>query len=116
MAYIDGYVIPVKTARKADYLAMAHEAAELFKKYGALKVVETWEDNVPQGVVTSFPMAVKQEEDESLVFSWVWWADKASRDKGMADAMNDPWFAMTADMPFDGKRMIFGGFEVILER
>jgi uncharacterized protein YbaA (DUF1428 family) len=115
MAYIDGYVLAVKTHRRADYESMAKMATPLFKKHGALRVVETWGDDVPEGTLTSFPMAVKCEPDESVVFSWVWWPDKETRNSGMRAAMDDPEMKMPDDCPFDGKRMIFGGFEVMLE-
>ncbi len=114
--YIDGYVIPVLNENRAAYLEAARIAAPIFKEHGALKVVETWGDDVPRGKLTDFFMAVKCEEGENVVFSWIVWADKAARDAGMAKAMADPRMQPGASpMPFDGKRMIFGGFEVLLE-
>ncbi len=117
MSYIDGFVLAVPTARKADYLKMAEVGVEVFRDHGATSVVECWGDDVPEGKVTSFPMAVKCEKDETVVFSWIVWPDKATRDAGMKASMEDERFAaMGPDaMPFDGKRMIFGGFEVLLE-
>lgn len=117
MSYVDGYVIAVKTAQKAHYVAMAKACAPIFKDHGALKVVENWGDDVPEGKLTSFPMAVKCEEDETVVFSWICWPSKAARDSGMKSAMNDERMQQwdPNDLPFDGKRMIFGGFETIVD-
>ncbi len=116
MPYIDGYVIPVPKANREAYKEAAMQMAPLFKQYGALKVVETWGDDVPKGKTTDFYMAVKAGEDENVVFSWIVWKDKAARDAGMAKAMADPRMQPGASpAPFDGKRMIFGGFEVLLE-
>ena len=116
MTYVDGYVIPVPTAKKADYLALAKTAAPIFKENGALTVVECWGDDVPDGKVTSFPMAVKKTDDETVVFSWITWPSREVRDAGMKAVMEDPRMDMDmAQMPFDGKRMIFAGFEAIVE-
>lgn len=117
MAYIDGFLIPVPTANRAAYAEMARKAAEVFKEHGALKVVECWGDDVPPGKVTSFPMAVKLEEDETVVFSWVVYPSREVRDAATAKVMADPRMKMDdpSAMPFDGKRMIWGGFETLLE-
>lgn len=116
MAYVDGYIIPVPKANRAAYLAAATAMAPLFKQHGALKVVETWGDDVPRGKQTDFYRAVQCADDETMVFSWIVWPDKATRDSGMAKAMQDPRMQPGAEpAPFDGKRMIFGGFEVLLE-
>jgi uncharacterized protein YbaA (DUF1428 family) len=117
MAYVDGCVIPVPKANKAAYHAQAARLGQLFKAHGALKVVDCWGDDVPDGVQTSFPMAVKLEPDETVVFSWIYWPDKATRDAGNAAFMADPEIAGMdpSNNPFDGKRMIFGGFDVIVE-
>lgn len=116
MPYVDGYVIPVAKANREAYRKIAEQAAPIFKEHGALKVVECWGDDVPPGKVTSFPMAVKCDENETVVFSWIVWPSKAARDEGNAKAMADPRMQLGATpMPFDGKRMIFGGFEVMLE-
>lgn len=115
MNYIDGYVIPVPKENRDAYIALAKLAAEIFKEVGALRVVENWAEDVPAGKLTSFPMAVKCEPNEVVVFSWVEWPSKQARDEGqkrfMADKRLEPF-----DMPFDGKRMIFGGFQTILEK
>lgn len=116
MPYIDGYIIPVPRANRDAYKRAAEEMAPIFKEHGALKVVETWGDDVPKGKTTDFYLAVKCNEDENVVFSWIVWPDKATRDAGMAKAMADPRMRPGAAPPvFDGKRMIFGGFEVLLE-
>ncbi len=112
--YVDGYVVAVKTAKKDEYIAVARLAAQVFKDHGALTVVECWGDDVPYGKLTSFPRAVQLEEDEAVVFSWITYPDKATRDACMKKSMEDPRMKHE-DMPFDSKRMIFGGFESIVE-
>ena len=115
-AYIDGFVAAVPTAKREDYRKHAELAAPVFKEHGALKMVECWGDDVPDGKLTSFPMAVKKKDDETVVFSWIVWPSRQVRDQGMKRAMEDPRFAPGANpMPFDGKRMIFGGFQTIVE-
>ena len=116
MTYIDGFVAAVKTTNRQLYIDYAARAAPVFKEYGAMQVVESWGDDVPDGKLTSFPMAVKLEPDETVVFSWVVWPSKAVRNAGMAKVMADPRFDMaTNPMPFDGKRMIYGGFDCIVD-
>ena len=116
MNYIDGMVAAVPTENKALFLEHAREAAEVFKDHGALQVVEAWGDDVPDGEVTSFPMAVQKKEGESIAFSWIVWPSKEVRDAGMEKVMCDPRLdPETNPMPFDGKRMIFGGFQIIME-
>ncbi len=117
MAYVDGYILAVPTANKAAYTKMAEEVAVIFKDHGALTVVENWGDDVPDGETTSFPMAVKCQTDETVVFSWVTWPSKTLRDAAMIKVMEDPRMNWDkAAIPFDGKRMIFGGFETILDQ
>jgi uncharacterized protein YbaA (DUF1428 family) len=115
MSYIDGFVIPVPTAKKQAYREMAAKAAPIFREYGATRIVECWGDDVPAGKVTDFPGAVKAESVESVVFSWIVWPSKAVRDAGNQKMKDDPRMQMTEGMPFDGKRMIFGGFEILLD-
>ncbi|WP_108661643.1 DUF1428 domain-containing protein [Acuticoccus kandeliae] len=115
MNYVDGFLVPVPTAKREAYLAVAQKAAKIFKKHGALSVVEAWGDDVPEGEVTSFTMAVKRKDDETVVFSWITWPDKATRDKGMKASMEDFEAGEMPEMPFDGKRMVFGGFQAIVE-
>ena len=115
MAYVDGFVVPVPKDKRDAYLKVAREAAAVFKEYGARRVVECWGDDVPEGKLTSFPMAVKLEAGETAVFSWIEWPDRAARDEGMKKAMADKRLQPEGGMPFDGKRLIYGGFEVLLE-
>jgi len=114
MTYISGFVTPVKTGDKQRYIASARAAAPIFKEFGALAISENWGDKIPDGKVTDFKMAVKVEADETVVFSWIVWPDKATADAAEAKMIADPRFE-AMDMPFDGRRMIFGGFETIFE-
>ena len=115
MNYIDAYVIAVPTAKKAAYLEKATAIAALFKENGALSVVENWGDDVPDGKVTSFPLAVQKADDETVVMSWVEWPSKAVRDAAWPAIMHHPSMQPDGSEPlFDGKRMIFGGFQQIL--
>jgi uncharacterized protein YbaA (DUF1428 family) len=115
MHYIDGYMIAVPTANKAAYLTLATQTAELFKEYGALQVVENWGVDVPDGKLTSMPLAVQKKDDEAVVFSWVVWPSQAVREEGWKRLMQDPRMTTRPDVPlFDGKRMIFGCFEQLL--
>ncbi|KQV95719.1 DUF1428 domain-containing protein [Rhizobacter sp. Root1221] len=113
MNYVDGFVVPVPTANREIYLRHAQAAAAVFKEHGALEVVECWGDDVPEGKLTSFPMAVQRKDDETVVFSWITWPSRAVRDEGMKKSMADPRL-QAESMPFDGKRLIYGGFEVIV--
>ena len=116
MGYLDGVIAPVPKANKAAYLALARKSAALFKSHGALRVLETWGDQIPDGDVTSFPLAVKLEEDEAVVFSWVLWPSKAVRDEALPKVMEAMGEEFAPDgLPFDSKRMMFGGFEVMLD-
>lgn len=115
MNYVDGFVLAVPTANREAYRKMAEMAAGMFKEYGALSVVECWGDDVPEGKLTSFPMAVQRKADETVVFSWITWPSRQARDAGMKQVMEDPRMKPDpATMPFDGKRMIYGGFEVLV--
>jgi uncharacterized protein YbaA (DUF1428 family) len=115
VAYTDGFVMAVPTANKAAYTAFAAKSAALFKEFGALSVVENWGNDVPEGKVTSFSMAVKREADETVVFSWVTWVSKEARDEAWKKLMADPRMSSADNpMPLDGKRMIYGGFETIV--
>jgi uncharacterized protein YbaA (DUF1428 family) len=116
MNYIDGFVAAVPTANKRAYSEHAEKAALVLKANGALSVVECWGDDVPEGKLTSFPMAVKCQPDETVVFSWIAWPSRQARDEGWKGAMADPLMQPGAQpMPFDGKRMIYGGFQMIVQ-
>ncbi len=117
MIYIDGFMAPVTPGLSAEaYAEFASTAARVFKKHGAIRVVEGWADDVPDGTLTDFRKAVKAEDGETVVFSWIEWPDKATRDAGMAKAMEDPSMQSGAEMPFDGKRLIFGGFRAVVDQ
>ncbi|GIU47285.1 DUF1428 domain-containing protein [Shewanella algidipiscicola] len=117
MSYVDGFVAAVPTENKAQYIEYAEMSAEMFKEFGALKVVETWGSDVPDGEITSFPMAVKAESNETVVFSWIIWPSKAIRDTGWQKMMQDSrMHPENCPMPFDGKRLIYGGFDLILDK
>ena len=118
MTYVNGFLLAVPNANKAAYTEMAETASRVFRDKGATSVMETWGADVPDGKVTSFPMAVKLEADESVVFSWIVWPDKATAEAGMAASMKQLEDIMGSDMsnmPFDGMRMMWGGFEAIVE-
>ena len=114
MNYVDGFVAAVPTQNKQKFIAHVKEAAVLIKEYGALRVVECWGDDVPEGDRTSMPMAVKCEINETVIFSWIEWPDKETRDKGMNAMIQDERMAKL-DMPFDAKRCILGGFTPLLD-
>jgi len=114
MAYIDGFVIAVPTANKEGFLEHAKQMDGIFVEFGALRVIECWGDDVPDGKLTDFKRAVQAKDDETVVFSWVEWPDKATRDAAMEKFRADPRM-VPHDMPFEGKRMIFGGFAPVLE-
>ncbi len=111
MGYVDGVIIPVANAKREAYVAYAQTMAALFKEFGAARVVDCWGDDVPEGTLTSFGLAVKREPDESVVFSWITWPSRQVRDEGWQRVMADPRMQpdAAAAPPFDGKRMIYGG-------
>uniref|UniRef100_UPI0035C80C40 DUF1428 domain-containing protein n=1 Tax=Qipengyuania pacifica TaxID=2860199 RepID=UPI0035C80C40 len=111
--YADGYLVPVPEARKDDYRALAAKMAPVFRGYGATRVVEAWGDDLPDGKLTDFRRAVKAEDGENVVFSFVEWPDKATRDAGWAKMMEED--GPGGDMPFDGKRMFWGGFRPVVD-
>jgi uncharacterized protein YbaA (DUF1428 family) len=116
MTYIDGFVAAVPTANRDAYEKHVVSVAAVFKEYGALKVVECWGDDVPEGKLTSFPMAVQRKDDETVVFSWITWPSRQKRDEAWKSIMADPRMLSGASpMPFDGKRVIYGGFEMFFE-
>jgi uncharacterized protein YbaA (DUF1428 family) len=115
MAYIDGFIIPVPEAKKDAYRAMAAKAAPVFAEYGVTQVVECWGDDIKRGETTDFYRAVKAEEGENVVFSWMVWPSKQARDEAWPKLMEDERMQPDGGMPFDGKRMFYGGFEILLD-
>jgi len=116
MAYVDGFVAAVPTANREAFRKHAEATAAVFKEYGALRVVDCWGDDVPEGKLTSFPMAVRRKEGETIVFGWITWPSRRVRDEGMKKAMEDARLQPDKNpMPFDGKRLIYGGFEGLVE-
>lgn len=115
MSYIDGFVVAVPTDKKDAYRAMAERAAPIFMDHGALRLVEAWGDDVPDGKVTDFRRAVQATPEETVVFSWIVWPSREVRDAGMKSFMEDPRMKEMTEMPFDGQRMIFGGFAPIVD-
>lgn len=115
MEYIDGFAAAVPSKNKEKYIKHAREAALVFKEHGALRLVECWGDDVPDGEKTSFPIAVGCKKDETVVFSWIVWPSKEVRNAGMEKVMNDSRLSDENNpMPFDGQRLIYGGFQIIV--
>ncbi len=116
MTYVEGFLTPVPTANKEIYTKHAHEAVPLFKSLGATRFVEAWGDDVPDGKINDLKKSVNLEDGETVLFSWLEYPDKATRDAANQKMMSDPAMReMGKDMPFDAKRMIFDGFEAIVE-
>ena len=116
MSYVSGFAAAVPQANRKTYVDYARVAGEYFRENGALRVVECWEDDVPDGKVTSFPMAVQRKDDEAILFSWIEWPDKATAQACFAKMGKEPQFDPAKHpMPFDGQRMIWGGFETVLD-
>ena len=116
MSYIDGFVIAVPKGNKQKFIEHAKQGDSVFIENGARRVLECWGDDVKDGMLTDFRRAVQAKDDETVVFSWIEWPDKATRDAAMTKVMNDPRLSPQSNpMPFDGKRMIFGGFSPVLE-
>ena len=116
MAYVDGFVLAVPKANIDAYKKMANKAGTVWKEYGALTYVEAIGDDVPYGELTSFPRAVQAKDDEVVIFSWVTYASRAARDDILAKVIADPRInSDPATFPFDGARMIYGGFQPFME-
>jgi len=115
MTYIQGFVIPVPKAKKETYIKVAAASGPIFQEYGAVRILESWSEETPDGKVTDFKMAVKAEADEAVVFSWIEWPDKATCDAATEKMEKDPRWEKMGEMPFDGKRMIYAGFDPIFE-
>lgn len=120
MSYVDGFLMAVPTANKQKFIEHAQNGDSIFTELGATRVVECWGDDVPDGEVTDFRKSVKAKADETVVFSWIEWPDKKTRDAAMSTMMSDDFNDERMDpeknpMPFDGKRLIYGGFMPIVE-
>ena len=117
MRYVDGFVVPVPQERLAEYRRMARLGSKVWKEHGALAYLEAVADDVKPGKLTSFPQAVMLGDDEVVVFSWITYPSREARDRVNAAVMEDPWMKdmKMEDMPFDGKRMIWGGFESLVQ-
>ncbi|MGO3932277.1 DUF1428 domain-containing protein [Rhodopseudomonas pseudopalustris] len=117
MSYVDGFVLPVPKAKLADYVKLARKAGKVFREHGALDYREWIADDVEPGKVTSFPRSVKLKPDEVVVFSYIVYKSRKQRDRVMAKAMQDPRLDGMAPktMPFDAKRMFFGGFKALVK-
>lgn len=113
--YVDGYLLPVPEGKKEAYRALAQKAAGKFKEYGAVRVVEAWGDDVPEGKITDYQRAVKAKDGEGIIYSYVEWPDKETRDKGWERMMADPDMQPDGEMPFDGQRMFWGGFKPLID-
>ena len=114
MSYIDGFIAAVPTKNKQQYFEHAKKSAEVFKEFGALSITEAWGDDIPEGEITSLPLAVKCNADETVVLSTVVWPSKEVRDAAWQAAMADPRMDPEQNpMPFDGKRLIYGGFTTL---
>lgn len=117
MPYVDGFILAVKKDRIEDYKKMATLGSEVWMELGALSYTECFADDVPYGELTSFPRAVQATDDEIVVFSWITYESREKRDEINAKVMTDPRLQQwQSDMPFDGKRMIYGGFQSFLAR
>jgi uncharacterized protein YbaA (DUF1428 family) len=116
MSYVDGFILAVPKAKLGDYKKLARKAAKVWKDHGALAYVEAVADDVPYGKLTSFPRAVKAKRTETVVFSWIVYKSRKDRDAILKKAMADPRLKMDVKkMPFDGKRMIYGGFKSFVQ-
>lgn len=114
--YVDGFVVPVPNGKREEYREMAAKAAQVFLEHGAVRDLEAWGVDTPKGEVTSFPRSVEARDDESVVFSFVEWPDETARNEGWKKVMEDERMQPGQDMPFDGKRMFWGGFEPLVAR
>ena len=114
MSYVEGFVVPVPAGNKEKYRALVAKSWPLFQEFGAQRLVECWGDDVPPGKVTDFPRSVALQDGETVVFSWIVWPSKEVRDAGNKKMLDDPRMQDT-EMPFDGKRMIYGGFAPLFD-
>ncbi|WP_137176024.1 DUF1428 domain-containing protein [Massilia sp. HP4] len=119
MAYVDGFVLPLPKSKLDQYREMSNKCADIWREHGALEYRECIADDVPDGKITSFPQSVKLEDGEAVVFSWIVYESRAHRDEVNGKVEKDPRMAdmmLPGFMPFDGKRLIYGGFEMFIDR
>ncbi|WFC43960.1 DUF1428 domain-containing protein [Pseudoxanthomonas sp. SE1] len=118
-SYVDGFILAAPTAKKTAFTDYANTFDTIFMGFGATRIIEGWGDDVPRGTQTDFFRAVQAKDDETVAFSWVEWPDKATRDAGMQKMMEDPRMDPSnpdnPPMPFDGQRMVYGGFSPVVE-
>ena len=115
MSYFQGFVAAIPTSNRQAFIEHSRKATVLMREFGATRVVDTWGDDVPDGKINDFKMAVQATAEETVSFGWMEFADKAACDATFQKMMSDPRMSEIGDMPFDGKRMIFGGFETLFE-
>ena len=115
MSYIQGMLIPVPFDKKQEYHELSVKSAPIFMEYGAVRIMEGWGDNLIEGKVTDFKKSVRATDDENVIFSWIEWPDKQTYDEAVKKMETDPRWEMFDEMPFDGKRMIWSGFETLFE-
>ncbi|ESQ81093.1 DUF1428 domain-containing protein [Asticcacaulis sp. YBE204] len=117
MSYVDVFVVPVPKENRAAYKKLAETASTVFKEHGAIQVIECWGDDLPESELgVSFKSVMRAKQPDGVVFSWVLWPSKEARDEGNERVMDDPRMQPTDDMPFDGERLIYGGFQVLVEK
>lgn len=118
MSYVDGFVLPIPKKNYAAYKKVATKCAKIWLEHGALSYVECVGDDTPVGKLTSFPRAVKLKKDETVWFSWIVYANRKERDRINKKVMNDPRILAMGpqSMPFDGKRMVYGGFRSVIQK
>ena len=115
MSYVQGFLVPVPKSSKQAYRNLAAKSWPIFQDYGATRIMENWSDSIPDGKVTDFKRAVKAKEDEAIVFSWIEWPDQATCDAAAEKMQTDERWKEMGDMPFDGMRMVWAGFDPIFD-
>ena len=115
MSYIQGFLVPVPKAKKEAYIKLAEASGPIFQEYGAVRIVENWSETTPEGKVTDYKKAVDAQDNEAVVFSWIEWPDQATCDAAAEKMESDPRWTEMGEMPFDGKRLIYAGFETIFK-
>nr|WP_245409691.1 DUF1428 domain-containing protein [Allosphingosinicella vermicomposti] len=114
--YIDGFIAPVPAGSEDAYRDLAEKNSDMFLRYGATRVVETFGDDIMDGKVTDYKKAIEAQDGETIAYSWIEWPDKEARDAGWKKVMEDPGMQGDKPMPFDGKRMIYGGCSTLVDQ